>query len=179
MIIVIFLTINIIKYLERISTFLVLNTSPLIIELKRPFIRIDKNRKTLQQSLSRDEILNLSIKNNFTGYEPNSNVARKIIESKKEVEHYFQSTTFDKFETTTNEYFFNQLKKIEKKGIISIELKKDEDGIEIPMVKKKQIIEKLGVMGIVTTIVNIANKNYWKYIRKEETLGVYIIRICR
>ncbi|WP_419749280.1 hypothetical protein [Terrisporobacter petrolearius] len=167
------------NYNERISTFLVLNTLPLILKLKKPFIRVDKKRKTLQQSLSIDEIVSLSIKNNFTGNEPNSNVARKIIESKKKVEYYLQSTTFDEFETTTNEYFFNQLKKIEKKGIISVELKKDEDGIEIPMVKKKQIIEKLGVMGIVTTIVNIANKNYWKYVRKEETLGVYIIRICR
>lgn len=174
--ILVILTIIIIKYHHRVSSFLILNTSLLRFDSKKGLI-IDKNRKTLEQALSFSMFIKLSIQDNFKGDKPNSNVLREISDSKKDLKKFFRETQYTEFETTTNETMLKQLEKLEKLGIILVEKKKYDGVTEVDIINKKQMLPKLILMGMLTTIKNIFNKKYWDYIRQEENVGVYIIRI--
>jgi len=133
------------------------------------FLIIDKKKLSIHQSLSKEIKLKFKHLDRFN--EKNLNeINREIINSIKDLKEYFDKTNIEEFTTNTNNTMVKQLKRLEKQGYINLE----RNGKTII---KKQVLEKLTFMGTYTLIVNLLNKEYWKYIFRDEEISKYRIII--
>jgi len=143
------------KKLQRISEFLIFN----------------KRNNRIEQHLSLTTFINFSKKINFMNDDPTYSHIKEILRSKKELITFFKECKYDKVETITNQLMYEQLKDIEnEEGIIKVSLKKEKK-------LKRQVLVKLSIMGIKTSIANVNNKSYRKFLLRKENVGRYVITI--
>lgn len=155
----------------KILAILIVILIALKIICKLMFIRIHKfltvNRFNNEINQSVKKKFKNCLTNNFTR-ERVEELVNEIKNTKDFLEEYFKKTNIEKFKTKTNSTMHKQLVKIENKGYITI--------IELGETElKKQPLERIIIMGFYTTIINLFNKRYWKYIFNTVKHGKYEI----
>lgn len=143
-------------YYERINDYLVFRKSG--------------NEIRIHQSLSVKVKFNLLFKNNYKHGKVLFKIIKDITRSEENLESFLIKEKGKIFFTKTNEKMYKRLKKIEGKKIIKVSTNSD---IKV----KRQIIEKLSLMGLTTLITNLFNWKFWKYIIRKEKVVDYKIEI--
>ena len=143
-------------YYERINDYLVFRKSG--------------NEIRIHQSLSVKVKFNLLYKNNYKHGKVLFKIIKDITRSEENLESFLIKEKGKIFFTKTNEKMYKRLKKIEGKKIIKVSTNSD---IKV----KRQIIEKLSLMGLTTLITNLFNWKFWKYIIRKEKVVDYKIEI--
>ena len=143
-------------YYKRINDYLVFRKS--------------ENEIRIHQSLSVKVKFNLLFKNNYKHGKVLFKIIKDITRSEENLESFLIKEKGKIFFTKTNEKMYKRLKKIEGKKIIKVSTNSD---IKV----KRQIIEKLSLMGLTTLITNLFNWKFWKYIIRKEKVVDYKIEI--
>lgn len=130
----------------------------------------NKYTHTIYESISIKEAISLNMQNNFKAKKYTTSMYKIIIAEKKTAEKFFKTTKIKKFRTNTNDEIKKILDEFEKKKLIKIT--KHEDNKIC-----KQQLEKLFLCGIVTIIANLKNKDFWKFVNREENTKTYEIDI--
>ena len=143
-------------YYKRINDYLVFRKS--------------ENEIRIHQSLSVKVKFNLLFKNNYKHDKVLFKIIKDITRSEENLESFLIKEKGKIFFTKTNEKMYKRLKKIEGKKIIKVSTNSD---IKV----KRQIIEKLSLMGLTTLITNLFNWKFWKYIIRKEKVVDYKIEI--
>lgn len=128
------------------------------------------NEIRIHQSLSVKVKFNLLFKNNYKHDKVLFKIIKDITRSEENLESFLIKEKGKIFFTKTNEKMYKRLKKIEGKKIIKVSSNSD---IKV----KRQIIEKLSLMGLTTLITNLFNWKFWKYIIHKEKVVDYKIEI--
>lgn len=129
------------------------------------------NRKLyIQQHIPFKQFLIQSFKLNFNKNKP-KNIEYILIQSLNDFENFLSDTNFNVLYTSTNKLMERKLKQLSKKHNLEI-IKLNEE----PKYKS-QTLERLALMGITTTIFNLFNVNYWKYIIKRVEINKFKIII--
>lgn len=128
------------------------------------------NEIRIHQSLSVKVKFNLLFKNNYKHDKVLFKIIKDITRSEENLESFLIKEKGKIFFTKTNEKMYKRLKKIEGKKIIKVSTNSD---IKV----KRQIIEKLSLMGLTTLITNLFNWKFWKYIIRKEKVVDYKIEI--
>lgn len=131
---------------------------------------IKRRNKSIGQSIKLSLFIKLLFRDNYCNGRFSRFLMSEKLKAMKEMESFINKTKYKKLKTRTNDEILKNLKKFEKKGLISIMVSK-EIGI------KKQPFEKLFIYGGVTLIKNITNHKYWKFIFKDEHIAKYEIII--
>lgn len=131
-------------------------------------------------------LLQLNIINNYKDDHFTHRFKKIIYKVSNKSKKFFKDTRIKEFKTTTNSEMIKKLKKYEKCGFIKlIEIKNSRKGL-LKKLKNKifkddgaQPVEKLLLFGIVTTLINCRNKNYWDLINRPEKVKKYKIMITK
>ncbi|HEB5000146.1 TPA: hypothetical protein R0E49_000658 [Clostridioides difficile] len=128
----------------------------------------------LCQSISFKMYIRLLSKNNFKNNKPSRGIRKEIVSKGLDsFEQYLKRCEHETLTTTTNGIMEKLIYKMEKKKIIKVEI------IENSKKEIYQITAKLFLMGLCTTIINITNKEYWKYVFRKETINEYRLIIVK
>lgn len=138
------------------------------------FLIINTRKKSLHQSIEINTFKELSKKVNFESIRPSKNIRESLNQSSRELKDFLiNNCPYDVIYTTTNKVMERKLIELEREKVIRLE--KDEDSTKI----RTQVLPKIFLMGIKTTIRNILNKKYWEYIFRKEKVSKYKIYINR
>lgn len=129
------------------------------------------NRKLyIQQHMPFKRYLIQSFKLNFYKNKP-KNIEYILKQSLNDFENFLSNTNLNVLYTSTNKLMERKLKQLSKKyNLEIIQLNKEPK-------YKSQILERLALMGITTTVFNLFNINYWKYITKRIEINNFKIII--
>ncbi len=128
------------------------------------------NRKKIQQYISFKSALKQSISLNYYDNKV-QNVNEIINDSFEQMRKFIYETNMSKLYTSTNPIMERKLKKLEKENLIIIKK------ISIEPKYKRQILERLILMGLRTSLYNLFNTKYWKYIFKKVEVNKFEITI--
>lgn len=129
--------------------------------------------KNIEQSIKINTMIKLNLKNNFKTDKLDERVYRELAMAEKELKKYFKGTNREWLKTTTNKSMYNQLMRISNKGIIKVDKISEND------IVKPQPIPKLLLVGWLTAVINISNKEFWKYLYNDEYINGYRIYIIK
>uniref|UniRef100_UPI002941BDED hypothetical protein n=1 Tax=uncultured Tyzzerella sp. TaxID=2321398 RepID=UPI002941BDED len=129
------------------------------------------NRKLyIQQYIPFKQFLAQSFKLNFYRNKPR-NIEYILKQSLNDFDIFLSNSNFNIVYTSTNKLMERKLKQLSKKSNLEI-IKLNEE----PKYKS-QILERLALMGVATTIFNLFNVNYWKYVTKRVEINKFKIII--
>lgn len=129
------------------------------------------NRKLyIQQHLPFKQCLIQSFKLNFYKNKP-KNIEYILIQSLNDFENFLSNTNLNVLYTSTNKLMERKLKQLSKKHNLEIIQLNEKPKY------KSQILERLALMGITTTIFNLFNVHYWKYVIKRVEINKFKIII--
>ncbi len=131
------------------------------------FIIINKKNK-IQQYISFKSAIKQSITLNFYDNKP-QNIDTIMKDSMSKFEAFISETNISTLYTTTNKLMERQLRQIAKRNNLTI-IKTNEHPEY-----KSQVVERLILMGLITTLYNLINPSYWKYITKTVKLNKFKI----
>lgn len=138
------------------------------------FLIINTRKKSLHQSIEINTFKELSKNINFENKKPSENISETLKQSTRELKYFLiNNCPYDVLYTTTNIVMERKLIELEREKVIKLEKYKDSTKI------RTQVLPKIVLMGIKTSIRNMLNIKYWVYIFRLEKISKYKIYINR